>query len=92
MSGVVSKSALDAGGHVHGVLPRALITRASERTPAPGSSSASKSSTPTPSQPVSGELIRSKEGIGQDLLDDDVDGRLTMQVTESMHAVSIERG
>ena len=35
-SGVVSAATLDAGGYVQGLLPKALVERASEATPAPG--------------------------------------------------------
>ena len=88
--GVVSHAALKAGGHVHGVLPRALVSRASEHTPSPGPSSGSgKLNGAGASQPESGQIIRSQEGIGKDLLEDDVDGRLTMQLTGSMHEVSV---
>lgn len=66
------------------MLPRALIERASERTPAP---SANGAGTPA-SGTVSGQTVKSKEGLGQDLLEDNVDGRLTMEVTGSMHSVS----
>ncbi len=38
--------------------------------------------------PVNGGLLKSSEGAGKDLLDDDVDGRLTMEVVGSMHEVS----
>lgn len=70
---------------MHGVLPRALIERASERTPAP---SANGAGTPA-SGLVSSQAVKSKEGLGQDLLQDNVDGRLTMEVTGSMHSVSV---
>ena len=35
-----------------------------------------------------GDDVKSKEGKGEDLLEDDYEGRLTMQVTSSMHEVS----
>jgi hypothetical protein len=40
-------------------------------------------------QSPAGDAVRSKEGKGQDLLEDDFDGRVTMQVTGSMHDVSL---
>jgi len=82
---VVSHAAVQAGGHVHGVIPRALITRASETTASPANGDGKAS------EPVPGEVIRSAEGKGKDLLDDDYDGRLSMQVTSSMHDVSRTR-
>lgn len=68
--GVVSAAALEAGGYVHGILPKALVERASENTSAEG-----------------GE-VKSQEGAGGDLLDGDQSGRMTLEVTAGMHAVS----
>jgi len=62
------------------VLPKALVTRASEFTPRPGSSAA-----PTPLPP---QQAVSAEGKGADLLAEDYGGRLTMEVVGSMHEVS----
>lgn len=77
--GVVSQSALVSGGLVHGILPRALMARASEVTSAPsGNASVSVSGEATPN-------VTSAEGVGSDLLDEDYGGRLTMQVVASMH-------
>lgn len=59
---------------VHGVLPRALVGRASEATPVAGA--------PTSAVPAS------SEGKGADLLADDFQGRLSMSVVGSMHEVS----
>ncbi|WOO84389.1 Cytokinin riboside 5'-monophosphate phosphoribohydrolase LOG5 [Vanrija pseudolonga] len=78
LMGVVSQSHLKAGGYTHGVLPRALVARASEHTPAPSASAFT--GTPKDNAPV-----KSAEGKGHDLLDDDFDGRLTMEVVGSMH-------
>ena len=33
---MVSSATLEAGGYVHGILPQALVERASEKTSAPG--------------------------------------------------------
>lgn len=38
-------------------------------------------------KPVNGEILKSSEGVGKDLLEDDVDGRLTMDIVGSMHEV-----
>lgn len=76
--GVISQSTLQAGGYVHGVLPKALVTRASEFTERPHSSAA-----PTPPP------VASAEGKGADLLADDFGGRLSMEVVGSMHEVSL---
>ncbi|KAI9638051.1 uncharacterized protein MKK02DRAFT_42433 [Dioszegia hungarica] len=79
--GVVSQATLEAGGHVHGIVPRALMTRASERTSAPtvnpvaGSGGASQDK----------EKVQSAEGAGEDLVDSDYDGRMTLSVVDSMH-------
>lgn len=72
----MSHSALEAGGHVHGVLPRALMARAAESTPIPSRDAGAKSN----------------EGIGKDLLAEDYDGRLTMEVVGSMHEVGERKG
>ncbi|KAL1406820.1 hypothetical protein Q8F55_006229 [Vanrija albida] len=77
LMGVVSQSHLKAGGYTHGLLPRALVARASEHTPHPSDSAF----TGTPKDGA----IKSAEGAGHDLLDDDFDGRLTMEVVGSMH-------
>lgn len=83
--GVVSQATLEAGGHVHGIVPRALMTRASERTSAPtvnpvaGSGGASQDK----------EKVQSAEGAGEDLVDSDYDGRMTLSVVDSMHEVSL---
>ena len=71
--GAVSQATLKNGGYAHGVVRRALIQRASEHTRIPTS--------------ASGQAIKSGEGSGTDILDDDYDGRLTMEVTGSMHEV-----
>lgn len=81
--GVVSQAALQAGGYVHGIVPRALITRASERTSAPTVDLPNPKST----EGQSAKQVKSAEGAGEDLVDDDYDGRLTMSITESMHDV-----
>ncbi|KLT43633.1 hypothetical protein CC85DRAFT_284341 [Cutaneotrichosporon oleaginosum] len=73
LMGVVSHAALEAGGRVHGVLPRALMARAAESTPIP-----SRDANPA-------HAAKSAEGLGKDLLADDYDGRLTMEVVGSMH-------
>jgi hypothetical protein len=75
----VSKAALDAGGFVHGIVPRALVERARENVPAPGSSSSTEISSP--------EDAKSGEGAGKDLLEDNVDGRLTVEIVGTMHDV-----
>ncbi|WWC69351.1 uncharacterized protein I206_103290 [Kwoniella pini CBS 10737] len=67
--GVVSQACLQAGGYVHGIVPQALTERASEHTPAPGTSSGSQS----------------KEGQGEDVLGDGFGGTLTTDVVGSMH-------
>ena len=59
-------------------MPRALLSRASEHTPAPEASSFTL--------PQSGKLT-SEEGVGADILGDDHDGRLTMDMVGSMHEV-----
>lgn len=76
-AGVVSKAVLEAGGYAHGITPRALMQRASERTATPGSA-------------PNGDAkdVKSKEGQGDDLLDEEYGGRLTMEVTGSMHDAS----
>ncbi|RXK38603.1 TIGR00730 family protein [Tremella mesenterica] len=71
--GVVSKACLEAGGYVHGVLPRALVKRAAEYTPAPSSSGASTNQ------------VKSEEGTGKEILTEDYGGRFTNQVTGTMH-------
>jgi hypothetical protein len=73
ISGVVSQSTLQHGGYVHGVIPEALITRASETTATPAE--------------ARGSEVKSKEGTGQELVADNIDGRLTMEVVTSMHEV-----
>ena len=70
---MVSKAVLEAGGYSHGITPRALMERASERTSVPGGKSEGQSA----------------EGQGNQVLNDDYDGRLTMEVTGSMHDVCI---
>jgi hypothetical protein len=77
--GIVSKSALDSGGYVHGIVPTALVERASQNG---SEASASKTSGPVP-----GDTLKSGEGSGTDLLEDDVDGRLTVEVVGTMHEV-----
>ncbi|EKD01354.1 hypothetical protein A1Q2_04342 [Trichosporon asahii var. asahii CBS 8904] len=74
LMGVVSSSALEAGGRVHGILPRALMARVSEHTPTP---SRDPSSQPQPAV--------SAEGVGKDLLADTHGGLLSMEVVGSMH-------
>lgn len=59
---------------MHGILPKALVERASEHTPAPGQSTDSSN-------------IKSQEGQGGDLIKDDYEGRMTMEVTQGMHEV-----
>jgi hypothetical protein len=82
--GIVSAAALDAGGYVHGIIPRSLIERAAESTlaaaghPATGSGSGS-------------EGVKSGEGQGSDLLDHDFEGRFTTEVTSGMHEVCLLR-
>lgn len=73
---MVSKSTLQAGGYVHGIIPKALV------------SSSNDDEDPGESSKQSGEILRSSEGVGKELLDDDVDGRLTLQIVRSMHEVS----
>ncbi|KAL7424079.1 hypothetical protein Q5752_001664 [Cryptotrichosporon argae] len=81
LMGVVSQATLDAGGHVHGILPRALIERASERASGPDAAV----------EAIDGDAeiekgaVQSGEGVGADLLADDFGGRLTMEVVGSMH-------
>lgn len=60
---------------MHGILPRALMARASEHTPTP---------TRDPSVAAKAPAI-SAEGVGKDLLADTHDGRLSMEVVGSMH-------
>lgn len=60
---------------MHGVIPKSLVERASEQTPAPSSS----------------EGVKSQEGQGGDLLEkkeEEYKGRMTTEVTISMHEVS----
>ncbi|WVQ78377.1 hypothetical protein IAT38_000463 [Cryptococcus sp. DSM 104549] len=71
--GVVSNSTLQAGGYVHGIVPRALVERAAEHTPAPGTAAAA------PGKGVSGE------GTGAEVLQAEEGGRMTMEVCGSMH-------
>ncbi|BEI83620.1 hypothetical protein CcaverHIS002_0402240 [Cutaneotrichosporon cavernicola] len=75
LMGVVSHAALEAGGRVHGVLPRALMARAAESTPVPSRDA----------NPAHAANAKSAEGIGKDLLADNYDGRLTMEVVGGMH-------
>ncbi|ORY24976.1 hypothetical protein BCR39DRAFT_499646 [Naematelia encephala] len=70
--GVVSRAALESGGYVHGILPRSLMQRASEHTSAPGSNN------------NNGE-VKSGEGTGRDLLEDNYGGKLSTEVVGSMH-------
>ena len=58
------------------------MTRASEVTPSPANGEAKASGS------VGGDAVKSREGQGKEVLTDDYDGRLTMQVTGSMHDVS----
>ncbi|KAK8869710.1 hypothetical protein IAR55_000278 [Kwoniella newhampshirensis] len=75
--GVVSQAAVKANGYVHGIVPQALTGRASEHTPTPGES--------TPA-PRSGGALKSQEGKGKDVLqDDDGQGKMTTEVVDSMH-------
>jgi len=76
-AGIVSKAALSAGGYAHGIIPRALVTVANQHTPKPESVSL----------PVQSETLRSIEGAGKELLNEDYEGRLTMEVVMSMHEV-----
>ncbi len=78
---MVSQATLDAGGYAHGVLPRALLERASEHTPGPSSLPTSSSTTAT--RPIT----QSSEGVGNDLLENDYEGRLTMELVNGMHEV-----
>ena len=57
------------------------MTRASEVTPSPANGDAKASGS------VGGDAVKSQEGQGKEVLTDDYDGRLTMQVTGSMHDV-----
>ena len=41
------------------------------------------------SSQVQGEQAKSREGLGRELLDDDEDGRLTMEIVSSMHEVRL---
>lgn len=82
---MVSQATLAAGGKAHGIVPKALTVRAAEHTPAPAAS-ASGSTTPASAQKTG--VVASTEGAGSDLLDDDYDGRFTMEVCGSMHEVS----
>lgn len=76
ISGVVSQSALEAGGHVHGIVPSALTVRAA------GSGSAEKKA-------AESAAASSAEGAGKDLLDDmqKYEGRLQLEIVGSMHEV-----
>ncbi|GMK58875.1 hypothetical protein CspeluHIS016_0603170 [Cutaneotrichosporon spelunceum] len=75
LMGVVSHAVLEAGGHVHGILPRALMSRAAETTPVPSRDA----------NPAHAANAVSAEGIGKDLLADNYGGRLTMEVVGGMH-------
>jgi hypothetical protein len=59
------------------------MERASENTSTPSNGEKA-------GQSAAGVAFRSKEGKGEDLLEDDFDGRVTMQVTGSMHDVSLK--
>lgn len=71
----MSKAALEAGGYAHGIVPSALVARASQSTAT------------TPSMSGQQMPAESKEGTGQDLLADNYDGRLTTEITGTMHEV-----
>jgi hypothetical protein len=75
-TGVVSQSALEAGGTVYGIVPSALTVRAAEKTASGQATPSASSATPA-----------SAEGAGQDLLDDNYDGRLKLEIVGSMHEV-----
>jgi hypothetical protein len=79
MAGIVSQSALKAGGIVHGIIPKALVSSANAEP-------VSKSS---PEKDASGN-VRSGEGGGEDVVNDggDYEGRMTTEVVQSMHEVS----
>ena len=70
---MVSQAAAKSGGYVHGIIPKALVSRGSECTAAPGSSEPSNA--------------QSKEGAGEEILQEDSD-RVTMETVGSMHDVS----
>jgi hypothetical protein len=73
--GTVSQATLEAGGYAHGIIPRALTTRASEVTGAAFTD---------PSHNV-----KSVEGAGDDIMaENNYDGRFTTSLTDSMHSVS----
>ncbi|WVQ71796.1 hypothetical protein IAR50_001338 [Cryptococcus sp. DSM 104548] len=67
--GVVSQSALSAGGYVHGIVPNALVQRAAESADAPSAEASAQS----------------KEGSGEEIVKDDNQERLTTQIVRTMH-------
>ncbi|ODO10836.1 TIGR00730 family protein [Cryptococcus amylolentus CBS 6273] len=70
--GVVSQSALTAGGYVHGIVPNALVEGAAE--------------SPAASSAVTAEAnAQSKEGSGEEIVKDETQEKLTTQVVGTMH-------
>ncbi|WVF72080.1 hypothetical protein IAT40_006892 [Kwoniella sp. CBS 6097] len=82
--GVVSQACLQAGGYVHGIIPRALTERASENTPAPGGNAASSSSGSSTTNATNANAA-SQEGTGETILTDESEGRFTTDIVGSMH-------
>ncbi|WVN86766.1 uncharacterized protein L203_101938 [Cryptococcus depauperatus CBS 7841] len=80
--GIVSQAALSANGYVHGIVPKALV----EHTPKAAPATVTNSS----DGPVTGAVAKSKEGMGQDILDDVNQEKMTVQVVNTMHERKLE--